>query len=73
MRYYDGNISHEISIKDGYLNGKYVQYYATDQIYIERNYKNNQLHGEGIIYYKNGKIKLIEIYEHGKFVSKKEF
>ena len=30
-------------------------------------------HGEMKKYYENGKVKVIEIYEHGMFISKKEF
>ena len=41
-----------------------------EKIFYQRGALKN---GRRITYYENGKIKLIETYEHGNFVSRKEF
>lgn len=55
-------------------NGKRITCYENGNIETEAFHdKQGLYHGEYREYYENGEIKVIEIYEHGKFISKKEF
>lgn len=59
-----------------YKNKIKKTYYRDGALYAEMKFLGNnewKSEGEATNYYENGKVKVIEIYEHGKFISKKEF
>ncbi len=49
--------------------GLYTKSYPTGTLYEEANYVNDTLHGERKLYYKSGKLEILETYDHGKFTS----
>lgn len=56
--------------KDDYgKQGLYTKFYPSGTLYEEANYVNDTLHGERKLYYKSGKLEILETYDHGKFIS----
>ncbi|ULQ55194.1 TonB family protein [Flavihumibacter rivuli] len=51
------------------LGGKYLQYYPGGQIYMEQDIRHNQVEGNFIVYYKNGKVRRSESYKNGKMIT----
>ncbi len=71
----------ETKDEDGYLikysrtkadyakQGLYTKYYPSGILYEEANYENDTLNGERKLYYENGKLEILETYDHGLFAS----
>ncbi len=71
----------ETKDEDGYLikysrkktdyakQGHYMKYYPSGILYEEANYVNDTLNGERKLYYKSGKLEVLETYDHGSFTS----
>jgi hypothetical protein len=71
----------ETKDEDGYLikysrkksdyakQGLFTKLYPSGTLYEEANYVNDTLHGERKLYYENGKIEILETYDHGYFTS----
>jgi antitoxin component YwqK of YwqJK toxin-antitoxin module len=56
--------------KDDYAKeGLFTKLYPSGTLYEEANYVNDTLHGERKLYYKNGKLEILETYDHGNFTS----
>lgn len=55
----------EFHVKDGILNGDYIQYHNNGEKYTHSKYSNGVLHGEDLLYYVSGKLKKFSAYNRG--------
>lgn len=65
INYSNGKIKSKQTVKNGKLNGKFIQYYENDNIHHECIYKDNKLNGYYKEYYDNNKIHASENYING--------
>ena len=65
-RYENGKLEHEISYKNGKIEGLAKEYYPNGKLKSEENYVDGQLNGKAITYYENGNIEYEENYKDGK-------
>ncbi|SNW62539.1 MORN-repeat protein [Orpheovirus IHUMI-LCC2] len=66
-----GNIVKTLMYRNGYLHGKYMKYYVSNNtIKIQRNYKNGKKDGNEIYYFDDGRIAKNCEYKDGKLNGK---
>lgn len=55
----------EFNVKEGVLNGDYILFHNTGEIYTHSKYLNGKLHGEENKYYLSGELQKTANYNHG--------
>ena len=56
----------KIQMKNGYFDGKYVEYFDNGNVHVEHNYKNGELDGDYIVYFLDGTLHVKGQFKKGK-------
>jgi hypothetical protein len=48
----------QFNYKDGKVEGEYLEYYKSGQLYLKNNYKNDKKEGQELWYHENGQLLL---------------
>jgi len=62
-----------LSEKIGFTNGEHRKFYPDGTLQSVSTYKNDKLHGEGIEYYPNGKLKYEDFWVNGNLVWRRTY
>ena len=60
-------------MENGLKQGKWTSWYDEVQKSEERNYLNDELHGEWTFYFIDGSVKRVEVYENGQLTDQTEY
>ena len=65
VKYPNGEIKYEVTLKDGLREGKLTEYFVGGKVSAISNWKASKLEGESIVYYENGNINQQNFFKGG--------
>ncbi|UTW63189.1 hypothetical protein KFE98_03260 [bacterium SCSIO 12741] len=73
LRYKNGTVRSKWVIKNGNLDGAYLDYFKNGELRSETLFKDGKLHGANYVYDKNGRVKIEEYHRNDTLVYYKEY